>query len=471
VTTLTKSFYAGLLLSITQVCAASSDSYTVSKGDTLYSIASQYHTSVENIRNYNNLSSTRLRIGQEISIPSGLIASGSATKSISSSAVYIVRKGDTLSTIAAQFKVSMTSLRAANGLYRSLIRVGQKLTIPGKSVAAVNLAQSAPSYAANNYGVYVVKSGDSLSSIATSHGTNVNALARHNRLSINRPIHQGQRLSIPAQNITALRTVPRVTHSSIGNVRLASSSAIVVDVETGKVIYAKNADQVKPIASITKLMTAMVALDANLDLNEELVISDGDVDYLKKTTSRLPLGAKLKRYEMLRLALMSSENRAASALSRYYPGSKSAFIQAMNEKAKTLGMKNTRFVDATGLTPHNVSTATDLAKLVEASSHYSLIHEFTTTEAKDVAVRPRSAPLKYMNSNALVRAGQWDIDVSKTGYINEAGRCLVMKADVGHRPAVMILLDSNGKYSPVGDANRIKKWIESGAAGVNLASL
>ncbi|KJS08019.1 MAG: peptidase S11 [Gammaproteobacteria bacterium BRH_c0] len=253
--------------------------------------------------------------------------------------------------------------------------------------------------------------------------------------------------------------------------RLESSSVIVVDAISGKTLYEKNAATVKPIASITKLMTAMVTLDAKLPMDEVLTIDKGDIDYLKRTTSRLPMGTRLTRREMLRLALMSSENRAASALSRYYPGGKSAFIDAMNSKAAQLGMSNTRFADSTGLTPKNVSTASDLVKMVAAASEYSLIREFTTTQGREVAITPASFRLQYLNSNPLVRKGVWDIDVSKTGYINEAGRCLVMKADVAKRPAFMVFLQSNGKYSPMGDASRVKTWIESGASGINIASL
>ncbi len=410
-----------VLIAAASTSFASSVEHTVKKGETLYGIAKKYHVSVLKLSAFNNLSSLELLAGQKISIPFADSESTAvyykepvdkaSTNTASSNAIHIVRRGDTLSGIAAQYRVGLTSLARYNNVSsRKPIQSGQKLRIPGKSQIA------------------------------------------------------------STQSYTQPRSTP-VASTSSRNVRLESDSAIVVDAETGKVIYSKNVNEVKPIASITKLMTAMVALDANMALDETLTISDGDVDYLKHTTSRLPLGTKLTRYDMLRLALMSSENRAASALSRHYPGGKPAFIQAMNEKAQVLGMHNTSFSDPTGLTPKNVSTAEDLVKMVEAASHYDLIHKFTTTEGRKVAIRPKSAPLQYKNSNALVRNGQWDIEVSKTGYINEAGRCLVMKAEVAHRPAVMIFLQSNGKYSPVGDATRIKKWIESGGSGVTLASL
>lgn len=476
-----KNITFSLLLSTATVGAMASASHTVNKGDTLYGIASRYHTTVENIRNYNNLSSLEIHAGQRIAIPSADFSGGGKSVSAANSAVYVVRKGDSLSAIADSHRVSVSALRSHNGLRNSVIQAGQKLRIPGKSaVVKVQEVAKLSTSPQNAAGVHVVQRGESLSAIAAAYGVGLSTLARYNNLSSRRPIQVGQSIRIPAgasqfavaKTRSVLQTsAPAQVKVSARNVRLESSSAIVIDAETGKTLYAKNSDQVRPIASITKLMTAMVALDANLALDETLTISDGDVDHLKHTGSRLPLGTKLSRYEMLRLALMSSENRAASALSRHYPGGKPAFIQAMNQKARALGMNNTSFTDSTGLTPRNVSTAEDLAKMVEAASHYDLIHKFTTTEGRKVAVRPRSAPLQYLNSNLLVRKGQWDIEVSKTGYINEAGRCLVMKADVGHRPAVMVLLDSNGKYSPVGDATRIKNWIESGAAGVTVASL
>jgi D-alanyl-D-alanine endopeptidase (penicillin-binding protein 7) len=259
--------------------------------------------------------------------------------------------------------------------------------------------------------------------------------------------------------------------SAFGRLQIASSSAMVVDAATGRMLFSKNPADTKSIASITKLMTAMVALDANPSMDEVLQITDADVDHLKQTSSRLPVGTRLTRYEMLRLALMSSENRAASALARNYVGGKPAFIVAMNSKATKLGMVHSQFEDSTGLTPHNVATAEDLVKMVQAASQYSLIHEFTTTPGREVALRPHSTPLQYKNSNVLIREpSDWDIKVSKTGYTQEAGRCLVMMATVAQRPAVLVFLESEGKLSPVGDANRIKDWIESGKSGVTVAA-
>jgi len=242
---------------------------------------------------------------------------------------------------------------------------------------------------------------------------------------------------------------------------LASSAALVQDQATGAVLYEKNANAVLPIASITKLMTAMVALDANPDLKEILTIDQDDVDTLKGTHSRLSVGTQLSREEMLRLALMSSENRAASALSRHYPGGQKAFVAAMNVKAKTLGLNDTHFFDPTGLTALNVSSPRDLAKMVSAAHQYPLIREFTTTVEEEVNVAGR--PQQFHNTNALVKSPAWQIGLSKTGYISEAGRCLVMQAWINSKPTIIVLLDSVGKMTRVGDANRIKRWVEANA--------
>lgn len=244
---------------------------------------------------------------------------------------------------------------------------------------------------------------------------------------------------------------------------IVAASAVVIDQEDGSLLYAKNTQAVLPIASITKLMTAMVVLDAGLPLDDRITITGEDVDRLKGTSSRLRPGLRLSRREMLRLALMSSENRAASALSRHFPGGAAAFVQAMNQKARQLGMNDTHFVDATGLNPNNVSTALDLARMVNASYSYSLIRDFTTTDSVRLAVHDRRRPraMAFQNSNALVRSGTWDIGLSKTGYISEAGRCLVMQARIAAKPVIIVLLDSLGKVTRIADANRIKQWMET----------
>jgi D-alanyl-D-alanine endopeptidase (penicillin-binding protein 7) len=242
-----------------------------------------------------------------------------------------------------------------------------------------------------------------------------------------------------------------------------SSAVLVQEQATGTVLFEKNASAVMPIASITKLMTAMVVLDAKQDLSEELTVDDADVDTLRGSRSRLPVGTHLTREEMLRLALMSSENRAASALSRHYPGGQSAFVAAMNAKAAALGMTDSRFLDPTGLNASNVSTPRDLARMVNAAHSYPLIREFTTTPSEMVDISGHVR--QFNNTNALIRSSNsnWDIGLSKTGYINEAGRCLVMQAEINHQPVIIVLLDSVGKMTRIGDANRIKNWFEASA--------
>jgi D-alanyl-D-alanine endopeptidase (penicillin-binding protein 7) len=249
-----------------------------------------------------------------------------------------------------------------------------------------------------------------------------------------------------------------------GKLKLASANAIVIDAAAGTPLYAKAADEVTPIASLTKLMTAMVTLDAGLPMDELVAVDLGDLDYLKGTRSRLGMGIELPRREMLRLALMASENRASSSLSRHYPGGTPAFVAAMNAKAEALGMTRTHFSDATGLSAENVSTANDLARMVAAASQYPLIREYSTTASHYVEVQPTGRILGFNNSNALVRderAG-WDIVLSKTGYIREAGKCLVMLANIGSRPFVIVLLDSLGRYTRLGDAQRVRHWLETG---------
>ena len=241
---------------------------------------------------------------------------------------------------------------------------------------------------------------------------------------------------------------------------LKSTSVLVMTQSGDRVLFAKNDDAVVPIASITKLMTAMVVLDAWLPPGELIAISKDDKDGLKGTQSRLQVGMKITRDDLLRLALMASENRAAAALARAYPGGTSAFVAAMNQKAVELGMWKTRFVDGTGLSSANVSTARDLARLVSAAHRQPLIREYTTSTDHTVML-PKGRRMNFCNSNRLVKNPGWEIGLSKTGYISEAGRCLVMQARIASTPVVIVLLDSWGKLTRVADANRIKKWIES----------
>lgn len=241
---------------------------------------------------------------------------------------------------------------------------------------------------------------------------------------------------------------------------LRSNVALVVDQNNASVLFEKNAGHALPIASVTKLMTALVVVEAGLDLTEQLSITTEDIDREKNTTSRLRIGSRMSRDDMLHISLMSSENRAASALGRHYPGGLTAFVAAMNEKARKLGMTNTSYVDSTGLSRRNTSTAHDLARLVVAAYKHEIIREYSTN--RRYVVDTSRGQLQYGSSNRLISgksAIEWDIGLQKTGFINEAGHCLVMQTTIDNRPVVMVFLDSKGKLSPVGDANRLRRWL------------
>lgn len=240
---------------------------------------------------------------------------------------------------------------------------------------------------------------------------------------------------------------------------LKSSVALVLDQSNSKILFEKNSNVALPIASITKLMTSMVVVESRQDMDEMIEVTADDIDHEKNSSSRLHVGSILSRGNMLHIALMSSENRAASALGRNYPGGLSAFVAAMNSKAKTLGMNDTHYVDSTGLSSRNVASAHDLAKLVIAARQHPIICQYST-DTKYV-VEPGGRALQYSNSNHLVANPAWEIGLQKTGYISEAGRCLVMQANIEGRPIVMVFLDSKGKQSRLADAGRIRKWIEA----------
>ena len=245
---------------------------------------------------------------------------------------------------------------------------------------------------------------------------------------------------------------------------LRSSVALVQDAASGETLFDKNSETVLPIASITKLMTAIVVLEQNIDLDERVVISQDDIAATRSSRfrGRLRPGSELTRDELLLLALMASDNRAAAALARTAPGGSDTFVEQMNREAERLGLHDTRFSDPTGLSPDNVSSAQDLAKLVKAAHGHPLIREYSTR--RSAFVKARGGKVGFNNTNSLVRSGTWDIELSKTGYISAAGRCLVMHMRVASRDLVVVLLDSYGKYSRIGDAQRIRKWLETSAA-------
>jgi serine-type D-Ala-D-Ala endopeptidase (penicillin-binding protein 7) len=247
------------------------------------------------------------------------------------------------------------------------------------------------------------------------------------------------------------------------SLQVQSHIALIFDEQTRLPLYNKNSEMVVPIASITKLMTAMVMLDAKLPMDEVVNVTEDDLNKIRRAKSKLRVGMTLTRSEMLKLALMASENRAALALARSYPGGPAAMVGAMNAKAHVLGMENTKFFDPTGLDSDNVSTAQDLVKMVAAARHYALIHQYTTSTSHSVeGLKGRT--MSFRNTNPLVRNASWNIGVSKTGYISEAGQCLVMETTIKQRPVIIVLLDSWGKRTRVGDATRIKKWMESASS-------
>ncbi|MGY0193602.1 D-alanyl-D-alanine endopeptidase [Leptothrix sp. BB-4] len=241
---------------------------------------------------------------------------------------------------------------------------------------------------------------------------------------------------------------------------LKSNVAFVVDQDTSEVLFSKNPQAILPIASLTKLMTAMVVVESGASLDDELEITTADIDTEKGSSSRLAVGTRLTRGEMLHLALMSSENRAANALGRHHPGGLAEFVRAMNVRAASLGMVDTRYVEPTGLSSQNRSSAPDLARLVGAAYEYPLLRQFSTTPEAEVGIGRRT--VQFNNTNRLVRNPNWEIGLQKTGYIAEAGRCLVMQAQMAGRKLIMVFLDSAGKYSRLGDAERVRQWIERG---------
>lgn len=253
-------------------------------------------------------------------------------------------------------------------------------------------------------------------------------------------------------------------HAGGDPLALQSAVALVLDQGSGEVLFEKNAQAVLPIASISKLMTAVVVLDAQLPMSEMLEIGDADVDTERNTRSRLRTGTRLSRGELLQLALMSSENRAAHALGRHYPGGMASFVEQMNRKARELGMSSSHFVEPTGLSSSNVSNARDLALLVRAASTYPLIREYSTASALTVDTGYNT--VSYRNTNRLVNRPDWDIGVQKTGYISEAGNCVVMQTRIDGRSMVVVLLDAAARMARIGDALRIRSWLESAPRAV-----
>jgi len=245
--------------------------------------------------------------------------------------------------------------------------------------------------------------------------------------------------------------------SQLAEIELNSSAVMVVDQKSGEILLEKNPDAALPIASITKVMTAMVILDAGLPLSEMITITADDSNLEKHTSSRLRVGARFSRAELLHLALMSSENRAAHALGRTFPGGLDVFVNAMNDKAQSLGMGTSRFVEPTGLSSANVASPRDLTRLVKAAHQFPLIREYST--APDAIVRVGSQQQQFRNTNALTRNGNWDLGLSKTGFIRDAGKCLVMQASIDDQNVIIVMLDAEGSAKRISDAERIRRWL------------
>lgn len=266
-------------------------------------------------------------------------------------------------------------------------------------------------------------------------------------------------LAVPLAPQAVAKTAAATTASQP---EIASGSAMIVDLNTNKVIYSNHPDLVRPIASISKLMTAMVVLDARLPLDEKLKVDISQTPEMKGVYSRVRLNSEISRKDMLLLALMSSENRAAASLAHHYPGGYKAFIKAMNAKAKSLGMNNTRFVEPTGLSVHNVSTARDLTKLLIASKQYPLIGQLSTTREDMATFSNPTYTLPFRNTNHLVYRDNWNIQLTKTGFTNAAGHCLVMRTVINNKPVALVVMDAFGKYTHFADASRLRTWIETG---------
>jgi serine-type D-Ala-D-Ala endopeptidase (penicillin-binding protein 7) len=260
-------------------------------------------------------------------------------------------------------------------------------------------------------------------------------------------------------------TTTSVTQAAIAKKpvqELASGSALLVDIKTNEILYSSNPDNVVPIASVTKLMTALVVLDAKLPLDEKLAIHISDTKEMKNVYSRVRIGSEISRKDMLLLALMSSENRAAASLAHHYPGGYKAFIAAMNAKAKALGMNNTHYVEPTGLSHHNVSSARDLVRLLQASEQYPLLGQLSSTQKKTITFAKPYYKLDFYNTNRLVAKPNWNIALTKTGFTNKAGHCLVMRTEMAKRQVAMVVLDAYGKRTHLGDASRLRNWLETG---------
>jgi D-alanyl-D-alanine endopeptidase (penicillin-binding protein 7) len=336
---------------------------------------------------------------------------------------------------------------------RSIRIFGLKGFVSGVLALALALGGMAASVAAPVAVKNAVVSKNTKANKSVKSGKAAAKPARAQRAS-KRPLRKVAVRAEPARPSFGQLSGLRATEDELA---LKSSVALVVDQDTDEVLFSKNSHAVLPIASITKLMTALVVTEAQLPLDENLTVTQDDVAATAGSRSRLKLGTQLTRGEMLHLALMASENRAAHLLGRTYPGGLDQFVGAMNGKARELGMNDTRYVEPTGLSSNNQSSAEDLTRLVRAAFEHPIIRQLSTSLEAVMPVGQR--PTQFRNTNGLVRNPEWDIGLQKTGYISAAGRCVVMQTQLAGRKLIMVLLDSAGKYSRIGDAERIRKWL------------
>ncbi|MEL0254897.1 MAG: LysM peptidoglycan-binding domain-containing protein [Burkholderiaceae bacterium] len=361
---------------------------------------------------------------------------------------HTVSLGDTLSEISQRYKVRLKDLRRWNNLRSNRIFVGQKLRVSKKKTR--NLSRK----------FHRVVVGDTLSEISQRYKVRLKDLRRWNNLRSNR-IFVGQKILIyaPRRNLEKSVATKLGLKKTVDFLKLNSSAAIVVDQNTGEVLFEKNADVALPIASLTKLMTALLIIENELNLGKLIKITKREANLERYNYSRLKVGSQFTREQLLHLALMSSENRAAFALGRTFPGGLDAFVAAMNVKSKILSMWSTKFTEPTGLNSGNISSARDLAKLVDAASRAPLIVKFSTSKMSKVKVLNKIH--RFRNSNLLVRNENWDISVSKTGFIRPSGKCLAMITRIKERPYIIVTLDATKSLDRAKDAKRIFSWLSS----------
>ena len=360
-----------------------------------------------------------------------------------------VSSGDTLSEISQRYKVRLRDLRQWNNLKSNRIFVGQKLRVSGKRQTTRFLKK-----------FHRVVTGDTLSEISQKYKVRLRDLRRWNNLKSNR-ILVGQKILIYTRKKNLEKSVAtKLGLKKKGDfLKLNSSAAIVIDQKTNKVLFEKNADVALPIASLTKLMTALLVIENELNLGKTIKITHQEANLERYNYSRLKVGSKFTRAQLLHLALMSSENRAAFALGRTFPGGLKAFVDAMNVKSKILSMWSTKFTEPTGLNSGNISSARDLAKLLDAASRIPLIEKFSTSKMSRVKVFNKTH--RFRNSNLLIRSGNWDISVSKTGFIRPSGKCLAMITRIKGNPYIIVTLDANKSLDRTKDAKRIFTWLAS----------